>query len=442
MANERYEQTELTLGQIFTVARKALKRGLIYMLITAILATTILFTVKAFTDNNKYTSTISFVEADENTLSTMNYNKSNVVNKALTSSNKPLTLSDSITQNLNVTAITPGNLKDNEEYVPTSYKITLTPLENHKLTSEDYESILDNIAKEFINTFAISTFPNENYSYNITEELANVEYLKIADELAAETEYYFNLFNSVLGYHPSVSKFVDTNTGKTLGDIVIKLKSLDNTIEAITQVIITKRVENIDNLKTYLDWTLSSLQSDVVYYTDLQTKAKEALDAYNSTLSNIVTGNNGNNIYVYDDEGYIELYNNYMKVSSNKAASEKLVVTIQSYITNLPQTKNTDEATDTYVKNKLIEINSTLSSLIEEYKTIAEAYNNSKFVSASANVTQPAHSTLDSKISGMIIVLIDVSLILIAYIVAYIQTYIKLKNAGYFTENKLEAETK
>ena len=235
MSNQVQEQKDLTLSQIFATAKKALKLGVIYMIITAILATSILFTVKAFTDTKVYKSSVSFTKSTETTLPTMNYNKSNVVNKALVTTGKALTLSNEIAGNLTVTAVVPNNIKEDEEFLPTSFNITLTPSSELNLSSDEYQELLANITKEFLNLFALSTFPNESYSYDIEGELVNSEFLQVADAISANIDYYNEIISSVIALHPSASSFINAQTGNSLSDTTAKLKSLSDSVKSIAQ---------------------------------------------------------------------------------------------------------------------------------------------------------------------------------------------------------------
>ncbi len=436
MTNQNYEQNDLTLGQIFTVAKKALKLGIVYMLITAILATSILFTVKAFTDTKIFRSSVSFTNSTDTTLSTMNYNKSNVINKALNNTGLSLDLSDKIAENLTVTAVVPETLNEEEEFLPTSFNVTLTPSKDIELSNVQYQDLLNSITTEFLNLFALSTFPNETYSYDINDELANSEYLQVADTLSANIDYYIEIISSVMSLHPSANDFINAETGRGLSDTVAKLKSLSDNTRNLAQIIITKRVENKDGLEDYIDWSISQKTAEVSYYTTLQSQAEEALTAYNNTLSSITPGVTEGNIYVFDDKGYLELYNNLMTISAKLASASKAQGIAQSYKDNLALTKNTDQATETYIKNKLTATHNDLATLIEEYKVNAKAYNKVQFLSSDAKITKTAYSTVDGIINILIIALLDFSLILVAYIIAYAQTYTKLKKQGYFNQEK------
>lgn len=437
MANEHYEQKELTLGQIFGVIKKSFKLGLIYVLITVVLATTILFTIKSFTDTKLYTSSVTFSNTTETALSTMNYNKSNVINKALNKADLSLDMSNDVAKNLTVTAIVPDNLSSDEAFLPTSFTVTLKPDKKLNLTSSEYTDLLNEITKEFLNLFAVSDLSNETYSYDIANELENVEFLQIADTLSTNIDYYYNLITTATSSHQTAGDFCNPETGKTLNDTASKLASLSNSVSNVLQTIINKRVENVDGLNDYLDWSISKAQSEVTYYTALQTEAKNALDKYNSLLSSNVSAV-GNNVYVYNDSGYLELYNKLMDITSKLASANKSYSIATDYKTNLADSKNTDANVNTYVKNKLTEINNSLANTVNEYKLTAKAYNDVQYLSAEIKINKTAHSDTEGLIGMTIIVLLDLTLGIIAYIVAYIQTYNKLKRIGYFNQTEEE----
>lgn len=436
MSNQNYEQKDLTLGQILTIAKKALKIGIIYMVVTAILATSILLTMKAFTTSKVYKSSVTFTKSTATALSTMNYNKSNVINKALLDTGHSLEISNEISKNLTITAIVPANTKEDEEFLPTSFNVTLMPSENLNFTAVQYQDLLDSISIEFLNLFALSTFPTESYSYDIESELANFEFLRIVDTISSNIDYYYQTINSVLDIHTSAKDFVNPETGKFLSDITAKLKSLSDSAKSLSQIIVTQRIENINGLEDYIDWTISQKTAEITYYTTLQSQAKSALDAYNATLSSITTGVTDGNVYVFDNTAYLNLYQTLMDLSTKLADATRAKEIAQSYKDNLGAVKTTNPQTIAFVKNKLIEFHNTLSSLIEEYKVNAKAYNDVQFLSSDAKVTNAAHVETSSAINITIIALLDFSLILIAYIVAYVQTYSKLKKQGFFNPEK------
>ncbi|MBR1983611.1 MAG: hypothetical protein IKA12_02875 [Clostridia bacterium] len=434
MSNQVQEQKDLTLSQIFATAKKALKLGVIYMIITAILATSILFTVKAFTDTKVYKSSVSFTKSTETTLPTMNYNKSNVVNKALVTTGKALTLSNEIAGNLTVTAVVPNNIKEDEEFLPTSFNITLTPSSELNLSSDEYQELLANITKEFLNLFALSTFPNESYSYDIEGELVNSEFLQVADAISANIDYYNEIISSVIALHPSASSFINAQTGNSLSDTTAKLKSLSDSVKSIAQTIVINHIDNNDNLEDYINWMISQKVAEITYYETLQSQAKNALETYNNTLASIAPGKTDGNIYVFDDEGYLKLYENLMDISAKLAQATKAKEIAQSYKDNLGAEKNQNTSAIAQIKTKLTNAHNTLSSLIEEYKVNAKAYNDVQFLSTDAKITREAYSIVDGTINTLIILLLDFSLVLIAYIVAYAQTYNKLKKQGFFNQ--------
>ena len=127
-----------------------------------------------------------------------------------------------------------------------------------------------------------------------------------------------------------------------------------------------------------------------------------------------------------------------MDISSKLADATKSRDIVQSYKENLGPVKNTNQQTETFVRNKLKEFHTTLTNLIEEYKVNAKAYNDVHFLYSNARVTKNAHVVASSSINMTIIALLDISLILVAYIVAYAQTYSKLKKQGFFNPAKAE----
>ena len=119
------QENGVTLGQLVAVFKKSLIRGIIYVVVCVLIATAILIMLKTFSSTNVYESSVSFSTAKATHLSSMNYNKANVVNRALAADGKSLDVSDAVVKNLTISAIIPADFSGNDSFVPTSFNVSL-----------------------------------------------------------------------------------------------------------------------------------------------------------------------------------------------------------------------------------------------------------------------------------------------------------------------------
>ena len=433
MGNLDNAEGGLTVTQFMHVVKKSLKRGLIYVLASLIVVAAVLLTVKACTSYRISTSTISFAEANKNTLSDLNEKKSTVVNKALSNiyrdGTKALELSNGIVSNLSVTAVVPDNVNKTDAYVATSYILSLTNDKSLNLTKNDYNAVLDEIAKEFINAFALNSLENVSLVYNIDDEIIMNEYFQVADDLYDIVNNYYGHLKNAVSTKASAGDFTSVSTGKSINGTIEELSSTLKNINNLKNLIITDRVET-GKLESYLNERKSEANGDVRKYEAAMNAAKTALDKYAEmhSPSSSTVDKNGNNVYVYDDTTMIALTNNYMQAASLHAEANSKAAKIDGYIASISgKTKSENAELIQYVKDKLKAIYEDAQRVSNDYKKIAAEYNNNLYLVSKATVTNPAHAYTDSPISNKITVLALVAVALVAYCVAFTQTYVREK---------------
>ena len=421
------QENEISLSQLFAVVKKSLIRGLIYVLVAVIFATAVLVLVRTFTSTHVYNATISFSTAETTTLSSLSANKANVVNKALKADGKGLDVSDEVVRNLTVSAVIPEDNEKDSSFIPTSFTVSLKNSSELKFSSGEYKSLVDNIAKEFVNQFATSSMPElSDNIIDVNSQLANeVEYLQIAYYLSDMIDDYLSNLNTFAASNSVAATFADVN-GKTLNGVISDMTFLKSNIDNIKSTIATNK-SGFGKLNVYLETAKTLTDAEVEKYNTINEDAKARLAAYNTTVQQITQNENGNNIYMFDDSVFVLLTEQAATASKQYAEAVKR----QREITSLKTTVGDETGTqDENIANLLKSYTSTLSSSITSYKTLAKEFNNNKTLISPATVSNPANAVAESFITMKVIIITDIAVALIAYIFAFSKTFAVMKKKG------------
>ena len=442
------QENGISLGQLFSVVKKNLMRGLIYVLASVILATTVLVVIRAFTSKNVYNATISFSTTDETILSSMNSFKANAVNKALKADNKSLDLSDEIAENLSVSAIIPKDNEEDSSFIPTSFTVSLKSNSSLDLSSGEYKSLVDNIAKEYVNQFAAKGMPELSKStINVNSQLENqIEHLQIAYYISDTINDYLVSLESFAKSNPvaanaTISYKNESNqiVSKSLNGIIADFSLIKSSIDSLKETIAIKNCGF--NLKDYIDGAKTSIDAEVEAYKTLNDDAQKALNNYKSTVSgqqdlNLDTTDNNtyfidNSVYIIDNSVYETLVRRaddaskkYLNAQIKQAEITKLIEFLNK------NTANIDDNVKQNIENNLVNSANNLSNTLKTYESIAKEFNDNKTIISDAKVSKPAYATSESFINAKIILIADVAIALIAYIVAFSQTFAVMKKKG------------
>ena len=438
------EEKELTLGQVFAVFKKSFLRGMIYALACVLFATCVLIAVRGFTGKNVYASTVSFKEADETTLSSMNAYKSTVVGKALDSvynndAEKALTISDKITKGLTVTAVVPDTLDETEEFVPTTFAVQLNSNSELDLSSGEYKAILDAINVEYINAFASKGFPTLYFGVNIDNQLAVLDYIQVVDGLLDTVDSYLASINNFVANNSSVLQFKADGQSETLEMVLNQLKVIRNHLSDIELSIVSNKVEKTTNaISNYLDLSKNTATSEKNTYQAMAEAAKQNLDSYSNTIQNIITDPNGGNIYNFGgDEFYLKLSEEVISYTEKAQRAQAKETTIEFLQTEIGS--SSDSISGDGIATALKGASASLQNAMNSYADLSSEYNQNKGLTSLARVVNPAQSTLESFIGAKLIIVVDVAVILVALTVAYAQTFSKLKKQGFFDNEEVKA---
>lgn len=422
------EQNEITLGQLFRVIKKSFKRAIIYILVSLLVASALLFTLRAVTSSDVYTATVSFKTAGENNLTVMNQNKSQIVKKVMGADTK----ADAITENLTITAVVPEKLNTEEAYIPTSFEISVKSLSNVKLSSKDYKAIVDEIAAEYLNLFSASELPTLSAGYKVPEETQSPEYFLIASEILDNANLMRNTLSSYLSSAKSVAEYRAAN-GLTGQDVLNNLDVVIGNLKNLQlNIVINENEKTAGNL---INIVKLQLKEATTKQTELTTRLEAATTVLNGLKPPTIIIGGGNSTDIVDSD-YYNAFQSAKKtvddLSSELADISLKVSTLTTYSELLEDPAHTGSGNNNGVQDSLVTLNTALATALESYRTVANEYNSNQYLTSEAKIVNPAKSNTDSIISNSMLIIVLVAVAIIAYIVAFSKTYSIMKKSGGF----------
>lgn len=436
------EEKEITIGQLFFVCKKSLLKALIYILASVLLTTCVLFVVKSFTNTNIYTSTITLKQTDDGTLNAMNAYKGTAVVNALDKvypddSDKVLSLSKDISGALTITADFPSDLDDGETFVPTTFHVNLKNVSKLDVSSSEYAAILDAIDAELIGTFSSKSFPSLLYTVNVENQLSVLEYIQVVDELLDTVNNYITSINSYVSVNSSSLTYNGTVSGKNISNILNDLTAIKSNLENVQFSIITNKIEITENaISEYLTLAITNAENSNSKYEAMATAAKENLINFPSSITSSSSATSCNTYVQIDGSSYNELAEQVIKYTelAQDALSQKTSLELLKTKIGSSSASVSKEQIATALKTS----GNNVAKAINDYTTLSNEYNIYKGASSSAKILSPAKATVESVLSTKLILVIDVVVLLIAFIVAYTQTFGKFKKQGFFDKDLAE----
>ncbi len=157
---------KFTFSQFFDITKIALKKGLIYILVSVIVVGAILLGIRAFTASTSSISKITIPETTTQTLTILNDGKSSATTTALTSfkEGEYLDSADKVLENLYINSEIPDENKDDADFIPTTFEITLYNTNELDLSLNEYNKLLDLITAELLNNSAFSAITEKTSS--------------------------------------------------------------------------------------------------------------------------------------------------------------------------------------------------------------------------------------------------------------------------------------
>ena len=425
------DEKEITLGQLFGVVKKSLKRGLIYILVSVIIASAILLSVQGFTGVKCYSANISFATASTELKTNMDSKKSDIVFKALEKSGLSSEIATDVVKNLSIEGIIPDKLEDETTFIPSSYTVKLKKSKELNLTKGQYITLVDNISTEYVNAFAKKPLPTISVNYNVANELEIVEYMQVAIDLYNIAK---SACTSISLIDNQVKNYREQETGKTVGDIYAELASDIALINGIEGTIINNKIEKDTNgLKNCIDNAKAEAEAKEAQYQAIIDELKSFNENYSQLPSSVETSTGESMIVInYGGSLYSDILNTITTYSVLLGEAKGQVTKLNGY--QIPETPATTEG-ETFASNKLKEIASKISASISDYTKIANSYNANQNLTSQAKVIKMSKQYIENFISTKIIAITLLAVAVIAYVVAFSKTFSIMKK-----ENTVKAD--
>ncbi len=432
---------EINFSQIFKVVKKSFIRALIYVLISVVVVSSALFCVRTFTTTTTTQASV-YISKKGSSPQEVRYNKAIAVTNALKALNYDDTdekLSDTILENLAFNAIVPSNLANNASFVPTSYTLELDSNGLSALSEAQKIELVDEIAKQLLNSFSMAELPNFRVSNTLESDLKVLEYYQIADELALYVENALSLISSQINSYPNANNYVDPVSGKSLSDVQSSMDIIIKRIDNLKTYIITNRLENNDNLKIVLETMKNQAFTKEQAYKEQAEKALEVLNKFPSYNSG------SNNEIKVDLTPYGELAKEYNNILALQAEASRAVKLYDEYLTTISSitpvvTDPTYIAKQTYTEDVIHTLYNDLNAELNTYTALAKEYNENSFLVTEAKIISPARSFKNNNLRLSAILYADIAVAVVAYLIAYFQVYFKLKKINATNESDQPTE--
>lgn len=426
------QSKEITIGQLFGIFKKSLKRGLLYVLITAIILATVMITVKSFTETKVFTTTVSFSNTSENTLSKLNSNKASAINNALKNANKyDVDTSETVLSNFSI-AVKDTNA-ENKEYVPDTFVISLKADKDLSFSNTEYKNVLDNIAEEYKKAFINKDVQALSFNYS-TQMLDSYEYLQQVMDLSKIISSFISQIKNEIKYFGDFGAFA-TAESKNVNDILSSLNATNTSIESLKNIVVMNKIERSDgSLLNYITLNKTLYGNKEASLKSLLVELNKSLDAYGTVIKTVTNKDvNGTNTIVYNDENFIKLVNEKNEAAQELSNVTEKLGTFTSYETKIGSTTN-ESIKNTVVGNGgLIKTNfDAIQSAVNDYNVLAKAYNETQSNASTLTRLDGAHTSIENSISTKMVILVIVAACFVAYIVAFSQTFAIQKANGYF----------
>lgn len=421
------EDSGMTLKQLLAFLWMTLKKSIIFIVVGIFVVSAILFTVKQTSAGSYYETELVFKTAERDTLSELNANKALVVNNALETTNKPLTLSDSIINNLSISAVNPSNVESLEDFIPTSFRLTLKPVGGANLLPSEYKEILDVIAVNYINYYALPDLEELSLGFDVSESFGTVEYIRITSELNDRVNDIYNTINASISNH-NVSRSYSNSNGISFSHVLEKLNSEKGNLNLLQYVIASNKVELKPNgFKSYIEWSLTNLDARIARYSSLLKTAQKNLEDYNAVLK-LQSESTTDTVLIVDGSVFNTLNNQIINYSTLLASAEE-ERSLKNEQFDIYNSATADSNMVDYVKAELLESQGKINACLENYKDLVKSYNKNKYLVSGAKVSKPTYSVGYSKVSTTILLLCNLATAVLVYTIAGVKIYPKFKQS-------------
>ena len=437
-------ENEMTLIQFFKVIGKSWKKLLVYALSSIIIATAVMSVVNVCTDTRHASAVITSGNAEDNTLNMLAQEKNEVLASAVaelfaTDAARQEKIISALTPNLTVTA--PAETKDTKtDATSVQFLIDIEEDKSLGLSANQYKALADGVTRGFIKKLS-SIGELERliaFDYNIDSNISELEYIQVAYDVTDMLKNLRGIVKASLStmtyYNSAAGDFKGTN-GRSLNEIVASLDSYIDAADRVTDTIVSLRLSNKNaavSAKDYLKNAYDIAVIDAKRYSDFAAETDKELQYYKD-LKITLSVTDKNNVLVQD---FAKIYNELTlrneTAQKNAAAAQKIASVLElrynAYKDLTPdQLKPSTETDGTTTKLKnLYEVT---SSVIEEYNAVAAEYESSSYAAYLSRSTN-AKIYVSRVLSVKIMLIVDAALLVISLIVAYAQTFDKMKRNG------------
>lgn len=452
-------QTEdgvITFEQIWRVVKKSLARAAIYVVVCAILSFAVMFTVRTVTLVNTYSAKITFSLSDETIKSTLDGYRATATNKAISevfgSSDDATEIYEEVLKTLTITAYIPEENEDDTSYVATTFTVSFEEVGISGVSAAQQTSLIENICSELIEYYS-----EINSTDSLSETLAwgytvnyNIEYMDILSELSTRLSTLKTTMSSNISANVAVnSKFAtykstaaDSNR-RTAYEILAQIDNIEYTVSNLKDNVYNGGITNTDatlNGDAYCIAKLVSLQNE---YDELETVAA-AYETQLANLGSVIQGSTssssssstGSTIISVDISEYTNLSLKLIEVQTDMASIAKQKTEIETLQKNIATNSANNAANMAITESTIDDIIEAVTSLIEEYNDLVAEFEEQVMPSTYASVSKSAAAYGESVITIALLIIIVIAAVVIAYAVAFGQTWSAMRKAGTLGEKK------
>ncbi|MCD7728634.1 MAG: hypothetical protein LUI60_01805 [Clostridia bacterium] len=230
------------------------------------------------------------------------------------------------------------------------------------------------------------------------------------------------------------------------------IDTLQYTVSSLIESVCNNGITNTNasvNGNTYCSAKATSLANK---YTELQSIAT-VYETQLKNLGNVISGStsetnssSSSNLYSLDIETYVELIDKLVEVETEMASVQTQISevgTLQGNLTDLTDATNAavNAAYMTSTESTIETVVNAVYYIIDEYNDLVTEFEDSVMPSAYATVSKPAAVYQDSIISWSLLIIVVVAVAVVAYVVAFGQTWSALKKAGTLNGEPEKRET-
>ncbi len=434
MQDNMQEQNGMTLKQFVDILKKSWVTILVSVLIVAIVFGSFLAIIKSVATDTSYLGTLYIADNSNNESRAADMSKlrsADNVSKALRSLNytdeEVANLTETVRRAISVAPVVPSSAQSSdEEYVPTSYLLTMDPIEGFNDTR--CQAILNAVMNQFATDYATDTADVASSIIIETGNYSGYDYIHTAGELISITTNNLDVVSSVVSRTATQSDSgqhdLFASIEQRLSSELVKLQVLESTI-AVNGVY--KEGAVLSN-EQYLEQQISVLQAEV---TALQSR----VNSYEKIIGDIAESGAGSGATSSSGSVIVDnsaLYN-YLRGTHTGALNELTNASVElsvienfldSYQSSISTFEGLSAEQKTALRNsvqaELTSIIDSLNALFNEISALLNDYND--YAGSSAKtiyVLAPASTTSESMLGTMVMLLVLLIVVVLTVFLAF-----------------------